>query len=192
MRRSRLRHQLQTIGELTRAYVDGDTDALDELMRRLRRVPLGAARQHNGSPAEVEDISQETWLRFMVHAADIREPDRLVSWLWVTAANEARRRGRRDARLRLVDRLDDVPADELEQDVVTSACRDAVDHAARARLNDRERELLALLIDRRGLDYQQISASCSRPVGAIGPTRGRIIRKLQSHPDVVRACRELA
>jgi hypothetical protein len=27
---------------------------------------------------------------------------------------------------------------------------------------------------------------CLRPVGAIGPTRARIIRKLQSHPDVAR------
>jgi RNA polymerase sigma factor (sigma-70 family) len=192
MRASRSRHQLLTVGELTRAYVDGDTDALAELMHRLRRVPLGAARQHNGSLTEAEDIAQETWLRFMVHAGDIRDPDRLVSWLWVTAANEARRRGRREARLRLVERLDDVPADEPEQDRITADCRDAVDHAARARLNDSERELFALLIDRRGLDYQQISASCARPVGAIGPTRGRIIRKLRSHPDVVRACGALA
>jgi hypothetical protein len=55
-------------------------------------------------------------------------------------------------------------------------------------LNERERELLALLMDARGLRYQQISRACLRPVGGIGPTRARIIRKLRSHPDVARLC----
>jgi hypothetical protein len=42
------------------------------------------------------------------------------------------------------------------------------------------------LVDARGLDYEQISRACVRPIGGIGPTRARIIRKLQSHPDVAR------
>jgi RNA polymerase sigma factor (sigma-70 family) len=173
-----------TVAELTRAYVDGDSDALDELMFRLGRVPYAAALQQLRSFADAEEVAQETWLRFMQHAAEIREPDRLAGWLWVTAANEARRRGRRDARLRLVARLEDVPADESVPAWATSDFRDAVTRAVQAKLTDRERDLLGLLIDSRGLDYRQISACSSRPVGAIGPTRARIIRKLQSYPDV--------
>jgi RNA polymerase sigma factor (sigma-70 family) len=191
--RLRLRHSLLDTGELVRAFVTGDADALDELVRRHQHVPAAAARRHLRSRAEVEDVAQETWLRFVVHAADIREPDRVASWLWVTAANEARRRGQRAARQRLVEGFDDLPANQPEDEaVITSECREAVDRAVQARLNDRERELLALLIDTRGLDYRQISLSCSRPVGAIGPTRARIIRKLQSHPDIARLCEAAA
>ena len=133
---------------------------------------------------------QETWFRFTVHAADIRDPGRLASWLWVTAANEARRRRKREARQQLVDSFDDLPTHQPEGEAAftTLECRDAVRRAVRARLNDRERELLALLMDARGLGYQQISRVCVRPIGGIGPTRARIIRKLQSHPDVARLC----
>jgi RNA polymerase sigma factor (sigma-70 family) len=188
--RRRVRHRLLGTDELVRAFVDGDVEALDELVRRHRAVPLGAARRHLRSSAEVEDVAQETWCRFIVHAADIREPARLASWLWVTAANEARRQRRHQARRQLVDGVDDLAAHQPDDEAAftTPECRDAVSRAVRARLNDRERELLALLMDVRGLGYQQISRVCVRPVGGIGPTRARIIRKLQSHPDVVRLC----
>ena len=153
-------------------FVAGDVDALDELVRRHRQVPLGAARRHLRSSAEVEDVAQETWFRFTMHAADIRQPAHLASWLWVTAANEARRRRRHADRQRLVDSFDDLPGRQPEDEAfTTSECRAAVRRAVRARLNDRERELLALLVDARGLDYQQISRVSVRPVGGIGPTR---------------------
>lgn len=170
--------------------MDGDVDALDELVRRHRQVPLGAARRHLCSSAEVEDVAQETWFRFTVHAADIREPARLASWLWATAANEARRLRRRAARLQLVAGFDDLPAHPQEDEaaVTTPERRDAVGRAVRARLNDQERQLLALLMDARDLGYEHISRVCIRPVGGIGPTRARIIRKLRSHPDVARLC----
>jgi RNA polymerase sigma factor (sigma-70 family) len=185
--RLRLRHSLLETGELVRAFVDGDVDALDELVRRHRHVPVGAARRHLFSNADVEDVAQETWLRFIVHAAEIRQPERVASWLWVTAANEARRRGR-STRHQLVSGFDDLPATDPETPDTTPECRKAVSRAMQDRLNNGERQLLALLMDAGGLDYQQISLSCSRPVGAIGPTRARIIRKLQSHPDVARLC----
>jgi RNA polymerase sigma factor (sigma-70 family) len=189
MSHRRGRHRLLGTDELVHAFVAGDVDALDELVRRHQQVPLGAARRHLRSSAEVEDVAQETWFRFTMHAADIREPAHLASWLWVTAANEARRRRRHADRQRLVDSFDDLPGHQPEDEVfTTSECRAAVRRAVWARLNDRERELLALLVDARGLDYQQISRVSVRPVGGIGPTRARIIRKLQSHPDVARLC----
>jgi RNA polymerase sigma-70 factor (ECF subfamily) len=188
MKRRRGTHSLLGTDELVRAFVAGDADALNELVRRHRQVPLGAARRHLRSSAEVEDVAQETWFRFTVHAAEIREPARLAGWLWVTAANEARRRQKHAARQRLVDNFDDLLVHQPEGDVAfkTSERRAALRRAVRARLNDRERELLALLVDARGLDYEQISRACVRPIGGIGPTRARIIRKLQSHPDVAR------
>jgi RNA polymerase sigma factor (sigma-70 family) len=182
-------HRLLGTDELVGAFVAGDVDALDELVRRHRQVVLGAARRHLRSSADVEDVAQETWFRFTMHAADIREPAHLASWLWVTAANEARRRQRHADRQRLVDSFDDLPGHQPEDEAYAgSECRAAVRRAVRARLNDRERELLTLLMDARGLGYLEISRVSVRPVGGIGPTRARIIRKLRSHPDVARLC----
>jgi RNA polymerase sigma factor (sigma-70 family) len=180
------RHRHLGTGDLVRAYVGGDTRAVDELVRRHRHVPLGSARRHLRSRAEVEDVAQETWARFATHARTIRDPERLASWLWVTAANEARRLRRRSSRHHLVDSFDDRPSETSDEPVDTPERRTALAHAVRARLSDGERELLALLADERGLDYREISSVCLRPVGAIGPTRARIIRKLQRHPDVAR------
>jgi RNA polymerase sigma factor (sigma-70 family) len=179
-------HRHLGTGDLVRAFVGGDARAIDELMRRHRHVPAGSARRLLRSRAEVEDVVQETWARFTTHAPTIRDPDRLASWLWVTAANEARRLRRHAARQYLVEGFDDHPSEDAEEPVDTPERREALAHAVSARLSDRERELWALLVDARGLDYREISSACLRPVGAIGPTRARIIRKLQSHPDVAR------
>ena len=187
MNGQRNRHQVLGTGDLVRAFVDGDVEALDELMRRHRHVPICAARRQLRTEGEADDVAQETWLRFTRGAADIREPERLAGWLRVTAANEARRRSRRKRWQQLVDGFDTVPADQPgDEAFATPERRRAVHRAAKARLNDRERELVALLLDARDLDYQRISRSWLRPVGAIGPTRARIIRKLQSDADVAR------
>jgi RNA polymerase sigma factor (sigma-70 family) len=186
VRHHRHRHHDLDTGDLVRAFVGGDVRAVDELMRRHRHVPVSSARRLLRSRAEVEDVVQETWARFTTHAATIRDPERLASWLWVTAANEARRLRRHAARHCLVEGFDDRPSETIDEPVDTPERREALAHAVSARLSERERELWALLVDARGLDYREISSASLRPVGAIGPTRARIIRKLQTHPDVAR------
>lgn len=179
-------HRHLGTGDLVRAFVEGDTRAVDELVRRHRHIPVSSARRHLRSRAEVEDAAQETWARFTTHASTIRDPERLGSWLWVTAANEARRLRRRSSRHSLVETFDDRPSETADEPVDTPERRTALASAVQARLNDGERQLLALLADARCLDYRQISSASLRPVGAIGPTRARIIRKLRSHPEVAR------
>jgi hypothetical protein len=39
-------------------------------------------------------------------------------------------------------------------------------------------------MDERGYDYRQISSISGRPIGSLGPTRDRIIRKLRTNPNV--------
>jgi hypothetical protein len=40
------------------------------------------------------------------------------------------------------------------------------------------------MMDERGYDYRQISSISGRPIGSLGPTRERIIRKLRTNPQV--------
>ena len=40
------------------------------------------------------------------------------------------------------------------------------------------------MMDERAYDYRQISSISGRPIGSLGPTRDRIIRKLRTNPQV--------
>jgi len=44
--------------------------------------------------------------------------------------------------------------------------------------------VLSLMMDERGYDYRQISSISGRPVGSLGPTRDRIIRKLRTNAQI--------
>ncbi len=46
-------------------------------------------------------------------------------------------------------------------------------------LSASDRKLVSLFVDERDLDYREISAISGRPVGSLGPTRDRIIRKMR-------------
>ena len=50
---------------------------------------------------------------------------------------------------------------------------------ALARLSDQERRLALLLFSEPSPSYLQVSARLSMPLGTIGPTRGRILKKLR-------------
>jgi RNA polymerase sigma factor (sigma-70 family) len=174
-----------TTDELVRAFTAGDRAALDALVRRFHKVPIAAARRYLRSFAEVEDVAQETWLRFTLHAGRLRHPERLAGWLWATAANEALRRAKAAARTVSVDRFDDLAA-VADEDPLLPERRRAVRIAVRTRLSAPEQRLWALLAHEDGLDYATIARTCERPVGAIGPTRARIVGKLRADPGVAR------
>ena len=40
-------------------------------------------------------------------------------------------------------------------------------------------------MDDRAYDYRQISTISGRPIGSLGPTRDRIIRKLRTDPQIL-------
>jgi hypothetical protein len=51
-------------------------------------------------------------------------------------------------------------------------------------MREADRSVLTLMMDERGYDYRQISSISGRPIGSLGPTRDRIIRKLRTNPQV--------
>jgi DNA-directed RNA polymerase specialized sigma24 family protein len=56
--------------------------------------------------------------------------------------------------------------------------------AALARLDAEDRRVLLLLEGEEALSYRQISHEISRPIGSIGPTRQRLLRRLRVDPAV--------
>jgi RNA polymerase sigma factor (sigma-70 family) len=170
---------------------DGDSAAGRELVRRYDRLIAAAARRVLFSPADVDDVVQETFLTLLVSAGSIRDPERLGPWLWTTARNLACRTARRNVRSHPVDDIEAriVPEGDASDEVEWALERGEQCVALReamASITSEERHLIRLLTVEDRPCYATISAVTSRPVGSLGPTRSRILGKLRAHPAMAR------
>jgi RNA polymerase sigma factor (sigma-70 family) len=75
------------------------------------------------------------------------------------------------------------PADDIT-DLLLSEARHAALREAFRSLAPQHQQLLLLLLRQPPLPYSEISRTLGMRVGSIGPTRGRCIEKLRSHPAV--------
>jgi RNA polymerase sigma factor (sigma-70 family) len=142
------------------------------------------------TPQEVEDAQQRTWSSLWAHVSRIREPDRLGAWLVTAMRREclSALRGRRDE---LVG--DWNPLEHAYSRNAPPSCGDPQEHlnALEDRrlageiwllveeLPPRQRDLLRALYAVDELTYAEISVRTGLPVGAIGPTRQRALRRLR-------------
>ena len=175
---------------LVERFRSGDKTALLELMDDYRGLVRAAARRFLHSRDDVEDVVQDTWLKFVTHADTIRSPERIAGWLWTTATNDARRAARRASRISLTDEENVLnAAGGVEDSAETEATRevDATCRAVRAALatiDEKDRRLIELLMADDAPAYAEISKVVGRPVGSIGPTRQRILARLARVPEI--------
>ena len=142
-----------------------------------------------------DDAFAATWLRLAERLDTIREPEKLPGWLATTATNEVRQiirsRGRTDLSLNAAWRPG---ADDPVNDLGDRLIGDHGDHttalvraeqraevrAAFARLDDGCREIITVLVlTDPPLPYDEASEILGRPIGSLGPTRGRCLDKLK-------------
>jgi len=172
--------------ELVAACRKGDHEAWDVLLEEYGRLIWSVALRAGASDSMAEEVFQRTWVAVVEGMGRLREPRRLVSWIASVARHQTyqafaeARRGRRAGSLE--DELGEselaVPPsveEELEKAEAAAAVRDAA-----ARLTGRCRELVELLFLRDPpADYREISALTGMPVGSIGPTRARCLKRLE-------------
>jgi RNA polymerase sigma factor (sigma-70 family) len=176
-----------TAGQLVAAAAGGNQSAWDGLVERFGNLVWSIARGHNLTDADAADVSQTTWLRLVENLERIRDPERVGSWLASTARHECLRVLRRAGRT--VPVADDIeldaesPAPPLDSTLLTTE-RDTALWAAFARLGERCRMLLRLLMADPPASYEEISAATGSPVGSIGPTRARCLAQLRRHVAV--------
>jgi RNA polymerase sigma factor (sigma-70 family) len=179
----------EEVATLVRRHFDGDEKALAELIQIFQSLVTAAARRVLRCSSDVDDAVQDTWLNFVRFGDRIADPTRVGAWLWIVALNSARRIQRRDSRCIVADNVADL-ADALageapDPDQALQRCeRAAAVHRAAADMREPDRRVLNLMMDEHGYDYRQISSISGRPIGSLGPTRDRIIRKLRTSPDV--------
>jgi RNA polymerase sigma factor (sigma-70 family) len=177
------------VAGLARAAVAGDQRAWDALVRRLDPLVRGVVRAYRLNAADAEDVVQTTWLHACRHLPALREPAAFPKWLTVTARREALRalqRGGREVLLEEPRPVRDEAPDTVEQAVIDRAQHDAV-HSAVARLPQRQRSLLGAILRRPGVSYDELSQELGMPMGSIGPTRERALRRLRDDSTLLLA-----
>ncbi|GAA1999347.1 sigma-70 family RNA polymerase sigma factor [Nakamurella flavida] len=171
------------VTELVVAAAAGDARAWNDLVERYLPLVISVLRRYRMSDRDAEDVSQTVWLRLVEHLGSLREPRALPSWIVTTTKNEALRvlRARRlgipvDPQTDAA--LERPTTDEVDQDLLTAERRQVVRDGL-AELSATQRELLLLLVADPPIGYEEIGRRLGMPVGSIGPTRARCLRKLR-------------
>lgn len=166
---------------LVRAGAAGDQVALGLLVARFDRALRYVTRSYRLSKWDADDVIQDTWLQFMQHGRDLREPAAVGGWLVTTARRQCLRMLQRHVR--------ELPTDELpcgesgdragpDREVLAAERRAAL-HGALAELPGRQRQLMRVLVTNPDLSYEQVGRLLAMPVGSIGPTRARSLERLR-------------
>ena len=168
---------------LLHAALDGDRDAWAALVDEYEDLLWWIARCCRLDQNEAADLVQTVWLQLIRRGRDIRDPERLSSWLAITARREAWARSSASART--------VPSDtfiDLADPAGKDPDEDLLDEELRAeavvafhKLGDRCRELLTLLCSVPAMNYAEIAATLGKAPGYIGPTRARCLEQLRGH-----------
>jgi RNA polymerase sigma factor (sigma-70 family) len=115
--------------DLATRAVEGDSTALDELLRQVKDDVYGLAMRMLGHPADAEDATQEILVRVVTSLGSFRGESALRTWLWSIAANHLRgvRRGRREPEGLDFEQLDAMLAAGLAMPVAAVELPDDVD-----------------------------------------------------------------
>jgi RNA polymerase sigma factor (sigma-70 family) len=165
---------------LLNACREGNQGAWDSLVERYGRMVYSIPRRLGLSAEDADDVFQTVFSTLLKHLDTIADPASLPYWLMTTTRRESWRVGRQNGRFTDLDEsaLDDrepvgAAVEQYERDLIV---RDAME-----RLDTRCRRLLtALFLDPSEQSYQSIAEEFGMPVGSIGPTRARCLRKVQT------------
>ena len=155
---------------------------LAPLIAHFSPAMRAVARRHLDLRHDIDDAVQDAWLQFTRGARLIRSPGAAGGWLCVTTKHAALTIARRRGRTVSLSCDFDLPAPQQPDGAVLREERTAV-CAAIGRLPASERALVEMLFVAR-LPYEEVMERTGRPVGAIGPTRQRVLQKLRHDPAI--------
>jgi RNA polymerase sigma factor (sigma-70 family) len=174
----------ERVAALLGAARAGDQRAWRSLVELHAVLLAHVARSCGLGPADTADAVQLTWLKLVENLDRIREPARLRAWLVTTCRREALRLARSSPRLSPED-LRELAGPEVVPDPAEVAVRNdaaRILHSAVDRLPGRQRRLLVELL--RGDDaaeaYAAVAERLEMPLGSVGPTRQRALRRLST------------
>jgi RNA polymerase sigma factor (sigma-70 family) len=157
-----------------------------EIVNRYSSLVFAVCHRHGITGADAEDVRGSVWLRLVISLKTIREPEALPGWLRTTARNECLMLLRYKTRQFPTDSplLGEPTEPAADTALIGAERQDAARHAF-AQLPERNRKLLTMLFADPPTPYREISSVLGIPVGAIGPTRARVLDKVRSTPAVL-------
>jgi RNA polymerase sigma factor (sigma-70 family) len=169
---------------LVRRCRDGDDEAWAELVGRYERLVFGVALKEGLGSEDAADVTQIVFESLLTALPDLRDDERLSAWLFSVARRQAWRvRGRRQRELPVSSMVEDADAFLTGPDGDGSGEieRSLWLYEALLELGEPCRSLLiALYFDPTGPSYAEVALRLGRPLGSIGPTRGRCLSQLRA------------
>lgn len=163
-------------GELLAGCREGKAEAWNLLVRRYERLVYSVAMRTGLNAADSADVTQSTFVALLESLDQVREEEKLSSWLATVARRQAWRMRRKAAH--------GYPQDETpEPDPAEQASWDDILdlQAALMALDAPCRDLLAaLFFDPGQPSYAEIAERFGRTVGGIGPMRGRCLKRIRA------------
>jgi RNA polymerase sigma factor (sigma-70 family) len=191
--------------ELIEAARACDEDAWEQIVGRYQPLINGISRRHRLAPDDVNDLSQYVWMQLLDHVHKLREPRALPGWIAATTTHRCYEILRNHKRSVSVDPLvmgrfelaaatarktnGDGPVG-VDDDLLRADERRAIRQGL-AELTESQQELLSLLVADPPVPYSEISRRMRLPIGSIGPTRARLLKKLKGSIAVRRLIEDL-
>ncbi|MBL9150661.1 MAG: sigma-70 family RNA polymerase sigma factor [Phycisphaerae bacterium] len=170
---------------LVDACARGDRRAWDVLVTRYSRLVWSIPRKYGLPESDCEDVHQTVFSALVRHIDELRQRERLASWLITTATRECWRL-RRSTRTRAAltgehgSAAEDLPAVPLPETDRDEEERQLVREGL-ATIGERCRDLLtALFAAPANPHYPEIAERLGIPIGSIGPNRARCLEKLEA------------
>ena len=181
------------VAELITAARQGDEHSWRTLVHQYQPIINSVCRSYRLKSEEAADVSQTVWLKVTQCLGQLREARALPGWIKTTATRVASNVVRARKQLlyvenSIIETNDNVfglaTDDPVPDGRMLQAERRAAVQRGLATLSERHRALLTLLAADPPIPYKQISERLGVPVGSIGPTRERCLRKLAATTSV--------
>ncbi len=179
--------------ELVESATKSNQEAWEQLINRYQHLINAVCRRHRLAPSDAQDVSQYVWMQLVDHLQKLREPSALPGWIAATTRHRCYEILRNRKRSVSVDplvicrselvgtaaRATNSEGQFAVDDELLRAEQRSVVRQGLAELREDQRQLLLLLVADPPVPYCEISRRMKVPIGSIGPTRARLLRKLQ-------------
>lgn len=176
---------LRSDSDLIAACLAGDPACWEALIRRYHRFLYALPLQMGLSKCDAEDVFQNACVKLYQNLAQVRETERLASWLAAVVRQEVALLRRRRPALSLDDvgedalRINSFPGEDAPPEEQALALEDRLlVRAGLEELGSDCRSLLSALYSAEPASYAEVSERLGVPLGTIGPRRARCLQRL--------------
>ena len=173
--------------DLIRQCRHGSTGAWHQVLNRYERLVFSIPLRYGLSRDDAADVAQLTFTALVQNMDKLAEDSRLGAWLSTVA--------RRNTWRKLERRRREMPSEHLEGTFLAENAvalgksdADSIEHwelsdwldTGLSQLDEKCRKLLTALYFQPELDsYAEVAEHLGRPLGSIGPTRARCLKRLK-------------